>query len=145
MKLCAFNCTVSPHFSLNIDLIKRRASLDPRLAEVQIFNRIYSTAHTQFRPREIPPTCGIKMYKLRTELVNNLFNWSSCKILSVTYETKWKDAEVTYLSLWEDTMLLSAKDLLKLRPHDCRTAKHPQCHKRQRHTLASGCSRVQEA
>lgn len=56
MKLCAFNCTVSVHFSQKRLLIKDRVSLDGRPAEVQIFSKLYKTAHTQFRPKVMPPT-----------------------------------------------------------------------------------------
>lgn len=55
MKLCAFNSTACGLFPLRRLLITERASLDPRPAEVQMFSRLYNTAHTQFRPREMPP------------------------------------------------------------------------------------------
>lgn len=55
MKLCTFNSTMCGHFSLSRLLIRKRASLDPRPAEVQILRRLYNTAHTQVRPRETSP------------------------------------------------------------------------------------------
>lgn len=55
MKLCALNSTVCCRFSSRTLVIRERASLDPRPAEVQMFRRLYNTAHTHFRPREMPP------------------------------------------------------------------------------------------
>lgn len=56
MKLCASNRSLLIQSLLNTPLIRERASPDPKHEEVQIFNRLYITPQTQFKPKVTPST-----------------------------------------------------------------------------------------